>query len=133
MQFKNRWFAWYPRPQWCICDNGGKFKGAVFQRILLPNGIADAPTFIKNPQPSAICERMHQTVGSILCTLDHAHPPAIVQNVQDLVDTTVATTMHGTRAPVHQALQVSPRALLFHQDMFLGIPLLADKISIHAC
>jgi hypothetical protein len=30
---------------------------------------------IKNPQSNAICERMHQTAGNVLCTLKLAHPP----------------------------------------------------------
>jgi hypothetical protein len=48
---------------------------------------------------NAICERMHQTVGKIVCTVVHAN----VQNAQELVDMALATMMHAPQELVHQA------------------------------
>jgi hypothetical protein len=73
MIFKNNWVARYPQPLCCIHDNGGKFIGDNFQRVLEINGIKDIPTTIKNLQLNAICERIHQMAGNILHTLELTH------------------------------------------------------------
>jgi hypothetical protein len=58
--FENKWVARYPRPLCCIQhDNGGKFIGNDFRRVLEINGIKDVPTTNKNPQSNAIYKRMH--------------------------------------------------------------------------
>ncbi len=75
MIFENTWLSCYPKPDRCIHDNGGEFIGAAFIHALKTNEVHDVPTMIKNPQSNAICERMHQTVGNILCTLTHSNPP----------------------------------------------------------
>lgn len=58
-QFQNLWLCRYPRPLWCIHDNGGEFIGWEFQRLLYKAKIEDAPITSKNPQGNATCERMH--------------------------------------------------------------------------
>ena len=126
MKFENEWLSRYPRPLRCVHDNGGEFIGYDFQRVLQRNHIEDSPTTIKNPQANAICERMHQTVGNTLRTLVHAHPPQNLQDAQDLVDTALATASHAVRSAIHRTMRVSPGGLVFHRDMFLDIPLLAN-------
>jgi hypothetical protein len=129
MKFENNWLTRYPRPLRCIHDNGPEF-GATFLHMLQLNGIENAPMTIRNPQANAICERMHQTVGNILRTLLHAHPPNNIVQAQDIMDTALATAPHATRAAIHCTLHISPGALVFHQDMFLDIPLLANLQAI---
>ena len=73
--FENIWVSRYPRPNKCIHDLGGEFIGSDFQAMLQRVGIDDAPTTSRNPTTNAICERMHQTVASILRTLTHKYPP----------------------------------------------------------
>jgi len=90
------------------------------------NGIKDVATTIKNPQANAVCERMHQTVTNILRPLLHAHFPQTAQAASDIVDTALATASHASRATLHRSLNNSPGALVFHRDMFLDIPLIAD-------
>jgi transposase InsO family protein len=128
--FENSWVARYPRPLRCIHDNGGEFLGAEFQRILEINGIKDVPTTVKNPQSNAICERMHQTAGNILRTLELTHPPQTLQEAQLLVDSALATTMHACRTAIHTTLKVSPGAFIFQRDMFLDIPIIANLQTI---
>jgi RNase H-like domain found in reverse transcriptase/Integrase zinc binding domain/Reverse transcriptase (RNA-dependent DNA polymerase) len=130
--FENQWLSRYPRPERCIHDNGGEFIGWSFQQMLQNNQIKDVPTTVKNPQANAICERMHQTVGNVLRTLLHVHPPANVQQANDLIDSALATAQHALRSTVHRTLQMSPGAVVFHRDMLLNIPLLADLQAIHA-
>ena len=43
------WFARYPRPLYCIHDNGGKFIGSGFQELLNSYGVKSKPTTVKNP------------------------------------------------------------------------------------
>jgi hypothetical protein len=130
MRFENKWLARYPRPLCCIHENGGEFTGSDFQRILMLNGIKDVATTAKNPQANAVCERMHQTVTNILRPLLHAHFPQNIQAATDIIDTALATTSHASRSSVHPTLNILPGALVFHRDMFLDIPLIADLATI---
>ena len=130
MKFENEWLARYPRPLKCIHDQGPEFMGADFQRILFLNGIKDVATTKKNPQANAVCERMHQTVTNILRPLLHAHFPQTAQAANDIVDTALATASYASRASLHRTLNISPGALVFHRDMLLNIPLLADLALI---
>jgi len=130
MHFENEWLSRYPRPLCCIHDQGPEFMGADFQRILLLNGIKDVAMTIKNPQANAVCERMHQTVTNILRPLLHAHFPTMAQMANDVIDTALATASYASRASLHQTLHISPGALVFHHDMLLNIPLIADLALI---
>ena len=53
------------------------------------------------------------------------------QAANDIIDTALATDSHASRATLHHSLNNSPDALVFHRDMFLGIPLIADLEMIH--
>jgi hypothetical protein len=128
--FENLWLARYPQPLRCVHDNGGKLVGADFQHVLEINGLKDVPTTIKNPQSNVICERMHQTAGNVLRTLELINPPQRLQEAQTLVDSALATTMHATHTAVHITLRVSPGAFVFQRDMFLDIPIIANLETI---
>jgi hypothetical protein len=59
--FHNTWLARYPRPQFIVFDNGGKFKREFIQ--MCDNyGIKAKPTTSHNPQANAIIERVHKAV-----------------------------------------------------------------------
>ena len=130
MKFENEWLSRYPRPLRCVHDQGPEFKGAEFQHMLFLNGIKPVATSIKNPQSNAVCERMHQTVTNILRPLLHAHLPATPQAANDIIDTALATALYASRASLHRTLHISPGALVFHHDMLLNIPLIADLALI---
>jgi hypothetical protein len=83
-------------------------------------------TSAKNPQANAICERMHQTVGNVLCTLLHGEPPMNISKAKDFIDEALSIAMHAMRAGVHFTLGSSPGSLVFNIDMFLNMPLIAD-------
>jgi hypothetical protein len=114
----------------CINDNGGEFTGYEFQKILNRLNIKDVRTTSRNPQSNAMCERMHQTAGSILSTLLHTAPPTDVENAAELIDEALSTAMHAMRTTVATVLGVSPGALVFARDMFLDIPLTAEWQTI---
>ncbi len=87
MPFENEWLSRYPRPLYCIHDNGPEFMGTPFMLMLEINGINDIPMTVKNPQANAICEHLHQPIG--------------------------ITFMHLARAAIHRSWKISPGALVF--------------------
>ena len=89
--------------------------------------IIHRPCTVKNPQSNAICERLHQTVTNALRPLIHAHPPQNVDDAAMLIDTALSTAAFSARAAIHSTLKISPPgALVFHRDMVLDIPIIAD-------
>jgi hypothetical protein len=129
-QFENVWLSRYPRPNYCVFDNGGEFIGHKFQELLTRFGITPKPITVKNPQANAICERMHQTVANVLRTLMHAHPPQNDEQAHQLVDNALATAMHVTRCAVSQSLGISPGEFVFRRDMLMDIPILVDLATL---
>ncbi len=131
-RFEQTWLSRYPRPMRVIHDNGGEFTGFAFQHLLRVLNIKSVATTTKNPQSNAICERMHQTVASVLKTLLLAQPPQTRCAAALLVDDALATAMHALRSTVSTTLQATPGSLAFSRDMFLNIPLLANWDAILA-
>jgi hypothetical protein len=73
---------------------------------------------------------MHQTITNILRPFFHAHFPPTAQAANDVIDTALATASYASRASLHRSLNVSPGTLVFHRDMLLNIPLIADLTMI---
>ena len=110
-----------------IYDQGSEFIGFEFQYLLDNFSIEKHPTSVKNPQANAICERMHQTVANSIRTRLHTMPaPQNAQQAAEIVDQALATASHVVRTVIHSTMRISPGALVFHRDMFLDIPLVAD-------
>ena len=63
--FHNTWLARYPRPQFIVFDNGGKFK-REFKQMCNNYGIIAKPTTSHNPQANSIIERIHKVVNEML-------------------------------------------------------------------
>jgi hypothetical protein len=130
-KFVQCWLTRYPWPQRCIHDPGTEFTGPEFQTLLQNCHIRDVCTTAKNPpQSNAVCERMHQTVGNVLRTLLHGNPPQNIANAEQYVDEALSIAMHAMRAGIHTTLGSSPGNLVFNQDMFLKVPLIADWHAI---
>ncbi len=130
MKFDESWLSRYPRPFSCCHDNGGEFTGWEFQDQLKDYAIKDIPTTSRNPAANGICERMHQTVGSVLRTLIFSHQPRTLGDAKQLVDQALATASHAVRTNVSGVTGYSPGALAFHRDMLLDVPLVADLMAI---
>ena len=125
-KFENVWLARYPKPTRCIHDNGNEFIGVEFQNMLLKYHIKDVPTTIKNPQANAICERMHQTIGNMLRTHLYHFTPHTQQDCDELIELAIASAIFALRATIHTTLGVTPGSIVFHRDMLLDIPVIAD-------
>jgi len=126
LMFENTWLSRYPRPMHCIFDQGGEFIGVGFQQMLHKHGIKPHPTTAKNPQANAICERLHQTIANAIRALTHTNPPRDLNEATLAVDTAISTATYAARAAVHNSMNISPGSLVFHRDMFLDIPIIAD-------
>jgi hypothetical protein len=63
------WLCRYPRCRYLIYDNGSEFK-LHFVTLCDSYGIKRKPTTIKNPQANAICERVHQVLGTMIRTAE---------------------------------------------------------------
>jgi transposase InsO family protein len=127
MQLENAWFSRYPRPKVCVHDQGPEFMGDAFTTYLRNNGVKDKPVSVKNPTANAICERVHQTVGTILRTKMHLNPPQDLISLSDLIDSALATAMHATRVAANRSLDnLSAGQLVFHRDMLMNLPFIAN-------
>jgi hypothetical protein len=58
--------------------------------------------------------------------LIHAHPPKNIDDAAFLIDTALSTAAYSARAATHSTLKISPGALIFHRDMTLDTPIIAD-------
>jgi transposase InsO family protein len=125
MLFTNNWLSRYPKPLRCVHDQGSEFK-LRFQEMLNREGIKSVPTTVRNPQANAICERMHKTIENSLNTFLRHNPPENVTTATELIDSLIAAAQRAIRTAVHSTFKVLPGAIVFHRDMMLPIPLMAD-------
>ena len=129
-QFEQMWLHRYPRPVYCIHDAGTEFTGYEFQQMMRRWALTPHPISVKNPQANAVCERMHQTVGNILRTTLVAQPPQTIDAARAAIIYAVSTAVHAMRTTVHSTLQQSPGAIVFHRDMLLDVPFIADLMVL---
>ena len=73
----DNWFNRYPRPLYCLHDNGGEFIGEGFVEMLKSYGVQSQPTTVKNPQSNGAHERMHLVLCEMLRT-----KKCMYQNIQ---------------------------------------------------
>ncbi len=78
---------------------------------------------IKNPQANAICERVHQVQGTMMCTseLDMADSVEPVD-----IDTFINNAAWAIHSTCHTVLKASPGAAIFGQDMLFDILFVPD-------
>ncbi len=62
------WLCRYPRCRYMIYDNGSEFK--LHFETLCISCIQRKPTTIKNPKANAICECVHQILGTMMRTTE---------------------------------------------------------------
>jgi hypothetical protein len=78
----------------------------------------------------AIRRQMHQTVGNVRRTLVYTNPPHNLQQAKNLVDTALATASNALHSTVHSTMGLLLGSIVFHRDMFLDIPFVADLMML---
>ena len=122
LMFNNIWLSCYPKPMFCVHDNGGEFIGWEFQTLLENTEIEDKPKTSKNSTANAICECMHQIAGNVLRTLLHGQVLDNNSELNQILDNVLATAMHTLRAAVSPSLKT--------QDHQMRVQLKAEKVRM---
>jgi hypothetical protein len=116
----------YPQCCYLIYDNGLEFK-LHFETLCKSYGIKRKLTRIKNPQANAICEHVHQVLGTMIRTseLDMADSVEPAD-----IDTFIDNAAWVIRSTYHTVLKASPGAAIFGRDMLFNILFVADSKQI---
>ena len=111
--FHNSWLARYPRQQFIVFNNGGKFKRELKQ-MCENYSIKAQPTTSHNPQANAIMERVHKVVNDMLRSFDLENEELEDDNPFDYFLQIAAWVM---RITFHTTLQANPCQLVFERVM----------------
>lgn len=117
------WFTRYPWPNQIIFDRGSEFMAEFALMCKNEYGLTTRPITARNPQANAIIERVHQTLGNILRTME-------IYN-QDLDKTNpfggiLAATMFAIRSTYNTTTQATAMQLVFGRDGIFNIPFKAS-------
>ena len=109
------WSTRHPWPTQVVFERGSEFMAEFAQMVTEDYGIKRKPMTKRNPQANAIIERVHQTLGNIIRTL----------NVDELDEDdpwggVLAAAMFALRATHHTTTQATPMQLVFGRDAILN-------------
>jgi hypothetical protein len=111
------WLCRYLRCCYLIYNNGSEFK-LHFETLWDSYGIKHKPTTIKNPQANAIYERVHQVLGTMMCTseLDMADSvdPDDIDTFIDNAAWAICSTYHTVLKSLTRCSDIRTRHALQH-------------------
>jgi hypothetical protein len=114
-----------------IHDQGTEFIGKNFQASNpLTMGYPKCADRSLEPPGQAACGRMHQVVGNILRIILHTYPPPNAIAANAVIDYLLQTAAYAMKATSHRTLEGSPGVLVFHQDMIMDLPFIADLLVL---
>jgi hypothetical protein len=103
------WLCRYLRCCYLIYDNGSEFK-LNFETLCDSYGIKRKPTTIKNSQANAICEHVHQVLGTMM----HTSELDMADSVDPAdIDTFIDNAAWAICSTYHTVLKASPGAAIF--------------------
>lgn len=106
------WLCQCPWPCKVVYDNGAEFTSQEFQDLLCSCGIKPVPTTVRNPKSNGMVERVHSTMGDMLCTMNFSGEYWLLE-MQRALDA-ITWAVHTT---INPAIKHSPCHLAFNQDM----------------
>ena len=109
------WLACYPWPTQINFNRESEFMAEFATMVVKDYGIKKKPITKRNPQANAILERIHQTLGNILRTLDKDN-----LDEEDPWSGVLAAAMFALRATYHTTTQATPAQLVFGRDAILN-------------
>ena len=122
----NQWLCRYPRPVYCIHDNGNEFLGLEFQELLQSYGIISKPTTVKNPQANSVVERVHLVITNQLRSIDLDQEKISHANLTSLANDLLQSAAWAVRTTVHTVHQRTPGQLVFERDMIMQLAVSTD-------
>ena len=87
-------------------------------------GVKKKPITTRNPQANSIIERIHQTIGNIIRTIQVNESEVI--NEKDPWLGILAATMFAVRATYHTTNQATPSQLVFGHDAIMNTKFVVD-------
>ncbi len=108
------WLCRYPQCHHLIYNNGLEFK-LHFETLCDSYGIKRKPTTIKNPQVNAICECIHQVLGTMMHTSEI-----------DMAESVEPADIDAICSTYHTEIKASPGVAIFGRDMLFDVPFIAD-------
>ena len=96
------WLSRYPWPTQVILDRGTEFMKDFTRMIKEDYGIKRKPITARNPQANSIVERVHQTIGQMIRTMEVQN----TENVDNPFKGILSAVCFAVRATVHTTLQV---------------------------
>ena len=112
------WFTRYPWPTQIIIDRGTEFMGEFMRMVKDDYGIKRKPITTRNPQANAVLERIHQTIGNMIRSMQ---PQNLDLEGNDPWSGILSAVAFAIRATYHTTLQATPSQLVFGRDAILNI------------
>ena len=116
-QVELAWLTCYPLPDKVIVDRGNEFLAIFREMVTNDCGIKVIQITSRNPQAITMLERVHLTIGIILCTFKVQNMVLDDENPWDVI---LALTMFILRATVHTITQYTPVQLLFGRNSIIN-------------
>ena len=111
------WLTKYPWPNEITYDRGSEFMAEFAAMVKNDYGIKQRPATTRNPQANSIIERVHQTIGNILRTLNISDTDSTLESWNGVL----AAVMFAIRSTYHTTLQATPMQLVYGRDAILNI------------
>eukprot|EP00957_Ditylum_brightwellii_P146705 11167565-Ditylum_brightwellii.AAC.1 len=86
-------------------------------------GIKCKPITTRNPQGNFIVERVHQTIGNLLCAFE---PDSVVLDPEDPWSGILIPVMFALQSATHMTHKATPMQLVFWRDAMPNITHLAN-------
>jgi hypothetical protein len=119
------WLSRHPWPMRITCDHGSEFIGSEFQHLIEEECDIEAkPSSERNPRSNAILERIHQTIGNVLCTFEAENQP--IDKLDPWSSGILSAAAWAVRSARHTASQSTPGQLVFGRDMIWDMACVAD-------
>ena len=117
------WFTRYAWPNQIIFDRGSKFMAEFALACKNEYGLTTRPITARNPQANSIIERVHQTLGNIIRTME-----LYKQNLDDInpFGGILAATMFAIRSTYNTTTQATAMQLVFGRNGIFNIPFKAS-------
>ena len=97
-----------------IFDAGGKFDNKELWKEAASWFVKPEPINARNPCANAIVERMHKTLGNMLCC-----QLASENSRENVVEELTSAAAFGLQATAHGTTKLTPAQFVFNKDMLL--------------